>query len=156
MRVFIYVMITIGYIGIGSVYAYTTWRLYVYNEISSDAFEFANVKGIIKAVEEEENDIVVVAYSYIVSTIHYEDRLRIGKLIMERAGYRRGDTVTVYYNTSFPSVSYIQHLYTVHRDYSLYFFFLPFLIIVIWATFANKNKWIVRYKRAFGWPTEKT
>jgi hypothetical protein len=151
---FISVMIAIGYIGISFVYIYTTWRLYVYNEISSDAFEFSTVNGVITSLTEDENDIVIVNYNYRVATIHYEDHLRIGKLIVERAGYKNGDTVTIHYNTSFPSVSYIQNLYTVDRDYSLYLFFLPFLIIVIWATFANKDKWIERYRRGFGWPTE--
>ena len=75
MRTFIYVMIIVGYLGIGFVYAYTTWRLYVYNEISSNAFKFAQTSGLITTVTKAENEVLVVDYTYTVVNANYKCQL---------------------------------------------------------------------------------
>ena len=148
-------ILILGYVGIAFVYIHTTITLYLYNELIDNAFQFNKQQALVTKIRESTGHIEV-EYEYMIDSTMYREYKQIGKKIFAQTNLSEKSVAEIYYNRSYPSYSYIKSIYDEDRKSIRYVFFAPFLIILLIATFTNRDRWIERYKRGFGWPVEKT
>ena len=147
MLTYIKTIFIISYVLTASFVIYSLTMLCLYNEVFK-LFQFKQQKGQILAVEKLKENSIKVNYEYKVNHNLFSDSIRVFDKLYDE--HIKGKNIVVYYNSKFPQINYIKNIKLVGTYYiGFAFFFLMFILLILLDRFADKEKWIERYKRMY-------
>lgn len=124
-------------------------KLFLYNHIGK-YFKFETKKAAILSITKKPKDFLVVVYEYEVNDHTYQEKLRTGGHRFRRNIGRNLeiDNVNICYNTSFPSLNYIQGLKKENEPYGAIWLGIITMGVMLFFLFGvNHEKWILVYTR---------
>ncbi len=147
MKTYIRVMFVLGYTLATLALGYSFIMLCLYNGIFN-FFDFKQQEGRILEVKELKKNSIMIDYEYKVNNELFHNNIRVFRKLFDE--HIQGKNVVVYYNSKFPQISYINNIKLLAKYYiSIAFFTLMLILLILLDRFADKEKWILRYKRLF-------
>lgn len=151
MKTFFNIIIILGYLLFGSMWLKSLYQVTFYNTIVElFNFEMTTSSKVQYLDHPKEDKKVIVKYEYKVESEIYKNEITANKeAFSKKVGIK--EFQIVYYNRLMPNVSYLEN-WKLDTYYNLTFvLFSIFLSLILYFHLrVDKEKWIIRYKKAFG------